>query len=222
MRPRHDAFVAAERFPERPPPVDFEWLHRPLFQRVRKKRVTCAFDDIRPGEVVSVTGRAMPDGQPWLLPLSAGNAVWWRWRAEGPSDSGDGRDRLIDEDDYGQRFWLRNSAGARVLIDGGDADFHVERASRCSVEWHCSDEMRERFQVYLDLYGARAHDHFYGFGGGYAYREIAIPIGAQVTVVGLARLEQDMNASAVSYRGGNTRTVLGPPPDGQVSLRLES
>jgi len=201
--------------------MDFEWLHRPLFQSVPKKKATFAFDDIRPGEVVSITGRAMPDGVPWLLPLSAGNAVWWRWRAEGPSDSGDSHE-LLDEDDYGQRFWLRDSVGARVLVDRGEADFHIERASRFNVERRCSDEMRERFRVYLDLYGTRAHDHFYGFGGGYAYREIAIPIGAEVTVVGLVRLEQETDLSAVGYRGGNTRTVLGPPPDGQVSLRLES
>ncbi len=185
----------------------------------------CSFDDIKEGELVRVTGRAKPDGAPWLLPFSGREAASWTWRSSRLEQQGEMSRRnaewvVVDDIDHGQTFWIEDEDGKKVRIDRGGYSTLFN-----SVTYGVQSEPGERenaaMEEYFERYGRDQSQYFHGFGSEHRYLEQAIPVNGRVTVVGKARFDEGTGPTAAGYRDAPITIVIEPPDTEKLKIWVE-
>lgn len=200
-----------------------EWVGSLHFRWRARGARAARVRDLADGALVRVRGVAEADGEPWLLPLSGHDAVTFTLRAESHSGTGGAEtpSAVIDEVDRGQTFYVRDESG-RVLVDRkGWSTLYRARTFR----WSGAREpaLEARLEDYFSRYGHEERALFRGFGPNEHYAERAVPVGATVTVVGVARVAQTPMApdGAAGYRDLAVRYVIEPPDRGRLLIRVE-
>jgi len=200
----------------------FAVLDKPLFRGPPAPRMPATpLGQIRDGAIVRVVGRALADGEPWRTPLSATEAACWSWRVDEYSEeSGTGGWSAIDDIDFGDVFWLEDERGQRVRVERqGDS---VIKRDPVRLNGKPDADMRTHIDAFLDSYSIEAHDHFYGFDRNHSYSELVVPVGALVSVTGVAQLTPDVEGiTADGYRGAPQGVTLRPSSSDPMLIEFE-
>lgn len=198
-------------------------LNKPLFAGPPPRRMPATpFGEIRDGAFVGVVGRALPDGEPWRTPLGGIEAACWSWnvRQFSTEDSRHGRWDLLEDIEFGAVFWLEGDEGQRVRVERQGVSVIARRPlTLCGKP---SARMRANIDAFLQSHAIEMHDHFYGFDRSHMYSEWVVPVGARVTVAGVAQLMPDAEGITTDgYRGAPHRVTLIPPASGALGIAIE-
>lgn len=169
-----------------------------------------AKDRLGPGRIVKLVGEVLADEAPRTSPLGGREAVIYT--VKGSRVEGYGRSRrviTIADEEWSCDFWLDSEAGRlRVEPDG----WLTLLAPRRRIG--DSPQTQANLDDFADRYGNHEREFFEGFGGGAAYHEQTVEVGATVAVIG--EVHEVGLAADGGYRESRTQHALRPPATGRL------
>lgn len=172
--------------------------------------------EVQEGAIVKLVGRATLAGAPLTAPISERPCLAWNVAIEVRRGSGNKkRWREVHQDSDVRGFVLEDATG-RARIDVSRARVVLSEDHRAGHDGGWSDG-----SVALLAYcGGRGVDTSTFFGGSVPVRsrEGVIDLGELVTVMGVARFEDDPSAAGDGYRSMGKLLVLEAPSDAPLLI----